>query len=94
MKSNQFICESTHISVIKKIMTGGVFLQSTLLLFLWEKMVYTICGGETLMKKKKTTMLYMQLFKLHLIHVFSQKNLANVKKWPKNGHFRTKNHVL
>ena len=37
---------------------------------------------------------YMQLFKLHLIHVFLQKNLANVKKWPKNGHFHAKNHVL
>ena len=68
--------------------------QSTLLLFLWEKMVYTICGGETPMKKNKTTMPYMQLFKLHLIRVFSQKNLANVKKWPKNSHFRAKNHVL
>ena len=50
--------------------------------------------GETPMKKNKTTMPYMQLFKLHLIQVFSQKNLANVKKWPKNSHFRAKNHVL
>ena len=57
-------------------------------------MVYTICGGETPMKKNKTTMSYMQLFKLHLIRVFLQKNLADVKKWPKNGHFHAKNHVL
>ena len=57
-------------------------------------MVYTICRGETPMKKYKTTMLYMQLFMLHLIRVFLQKNLANVKKWPKNSHFCAKNHVL
>jgi len=68
--------------------------QSTLLLFLWEKMVYIICGGKTPMKKNKPTMPYMQLFKLHLIRVFSRIYLANVKNWPKNGHFHAKNHVL
>ena len=74
--------------------SGVLVQQSILLLFLWEKMVYTICGGETPMKKNKTTLPYMQLFKLHLIHIFLQKNLANVKKWTKNSHFRAKNHVL
>jgi len=66
------------------------FLQSTLLLFLWEKMMYTICGGKTPIKKNKPTMPYMQLFKLHLICIFSWIYLANVKNWPKTVIFTQK----
>ena len=71
-----------------------MYVQSTLLLFLWEKMVYTICGGETPMKKNKSTMSYMQLSSCIWFAYFHKKNLANVKNWPKNSHFCAKNHVL
>ena len=68
-----------------------IIIQSTLLLFLWEKMVYTICGGKTPMKKNKPTMPYMQhIFTVQLFNIY----LANVKNWPKNGYFRAKNHIL